>query len=458
MSRILRRSTVLASVTLVAATTGLAAATTAAASTQSLEPVRALKHRAVFDPRDIAPETIERARMTFRVDGQTKRRRVAAGRVRDAATTSTLLRLSKRSTERVRRLEVIVADEPTDPPPPAADPCQFGTFSSQNMPGACWRPYSDASPFNRQLPASIPEASGSAAMASRVGNFGPGPQIVAGGAGTEMDYDHPIYYSQSSDPIFTVHCTEPWGTCPLEGMEIRIPDKAQPAGGSDSHLAVIDQAAGWEYDLYDVNSKPAGGGTISIGWGGKTRMDNTTSDGLGSNATAAHFGLAAGVIRPAELASGQINHALAIAVKCTNGTSVAPAGSGTGRSCSSMGLSNQDAPPMGAHFFLDMSESEINALAVPEWRKVILRAMARYGMFVEDTGADYNGWSLIVESGASYTSFGQADPWVTLANDLNLPTWLADGIGRLHLFDLQGTVDWGSKLAVADPCVSQAAC
>ena len=62
-------------------------------------------------------------------------------------------------------------------------------------------------------------------------------------------------------------------------------------------MAVIDQASGWEYDFWQVESKPAGGGTISISWGGRTAIGTADADGLGSNATAAHFGLAAGVIR-----------------------------------------------------------------------------------------------------------------------------------------------------------------
>ncbi len=207
------------------------------------------------------------------------------------------------------------------------------------------------------------------AIANRVGNFGPGPQIVAGVADTGSDYDHPIYFSQPGDPVYTVHCIEYSGSCEIEGMQVGFPADARPAGGPDGHLAVIDQAAGWEYDLYNVDSKPPGGGTI-VSAGAAGLRSATNALGLDSNATAAHFGLAAGVIRPAELEQGEIDHALAISVKCTNGTSVEPAGTGTGRPCSSIGLSNHNAPPMGSHFFLDMSAQEINAPALPEWRKV----------------------------------------------------------------------------------------
>ena len=126
-------------------------------------------------------------------------------------------------------------------------------------------------------------------------------------------------------------------------------------------MAVIDQASGWEYDFWQVASKPAGGGTISISWGGRTAIGTADADGRDSNATAAHFGLAAGVIRPSELAAGEINHALFMVVKCTSGTSVYPAGPGAGSACAD----KTNAPAMGQHFFLDMTDAQIEALSVP---------------------------------------------------------------------------------------------
>ena len=67
---------------------------------------------------------------------------------------------------------------------------------------------------------------------------------------------------------------------------------------------------------------------------------------------------------------------------------------------------------MGQHFFLEMTDAQIEALSVPSWQKTILRAMARYGLYVGDTGG--GGWGIQFESGSSFTSFGQPDPWVRL--------------------------------------------
>ena len=335
------------------------------------------------------------------------------------------------------------------PAPTTPDPsCVLGNFSSVSLPGACYRPYSDSSPFNTPV-AGKPTSPNSDAIVSRMMSFSPVPDKVStNNADTAGDWAHPIYYSQPTDPVYTVDCVENWGTCEIEGMKVRIPSQARAAGGSDGHMAVIDQAGGWEYDFWQVRSKPSGGGTIAISWGGRTPVGGADADGLDSNATAAHFGLAAGMIRPAELAAGEINHALFSVVKCTNGTAVAPAGTGTGRSCSSIGLSNANAPAMGQHFYLDMTEAEINALAKPEWQKTILRAMAEYGTYVGDTGGV--GWNVMFESGSSYTSFGQPDPWVALGDKLGVPKWTNPESGRtLRVFDFQNAVDWSRELKVA---------
>ena len=56
----------------------------------------------------------------------------------------------------------------------------------------------------------------------------------------------------------------------------------------------------------------------------ETLLDRIDGNGLGSDAVAAQFGSLAGIIRPAEMKSGRIEHALALTVPCTVGF-VAPA-------------------------------------------------------------------------------------------------------------------------------------
>jgi hypothetical protein len=327
----------------------------------------------------------------------------------------------------------------------------FNGFGATAHPSASWRPYSASSPFN-QTATSAAVAPRSAQVVARTLGWGAPANLVAGAADTPDDYAHPVYYSQPTDPIVTLHATEPWGRAAIEGMQIRVPAAARPAGGTDGHLTVITPD-GWEYDLWE--SQTPRNGTLNFGWGGRIRVDG---NGLGADGTAAQFGNLAGIIRPEELAAGKINHALFIVVKCTSsdttfglgvkphragdlGSSyIYPAGKG-GSSCPS---NQTDAPPMGARFRLNMTDAQIAALPVPKWKKTVLTAFAHYGGYVGDTGGP--GFGFQFESGTSYTSFGQKDPFVSYAQSNNLPTWQ----GR-YVYGMPGDVDWSRYLQVVAP-------
>jgi hypothetical protein len=315
---------------------------------------------------------------------------------------------------------------------------------ARSWPEACWRPFADSSPFNRPIPAGAPLAGNSQAIVQRMVSLYGGPaKMTAGDADTSYDYSHPLYYPRADDPVFTLQCYETsWGTCPIEGHRIRIPDAARPAGGGDAHMAVIDEASGWEYDLYKVRSKPAGGGTLEFRWGGRTRLDG---DGLGTNATAAHFGLSAGIIRAEEMAAGKIDHALFMVVKCTSGK-VYPA-LGGGSQCAD----GSNAPAGGMRFQLAYTEAEIEALKVPGWKKTILHALRTYGAYIGDTGG--GGFNFQFESGSTYTSFGEGDRLVEWAKT---QPGVTPYKGK-YVFDLAAGVDW-SRMRVVDPCVSRGGC
>jgi hypothetical protein len=287
--------------------------------------------------------------------------------------------------------------------------------------------------------------------------FGDGMFWEGGVADTGDDWSHPLYYSQSTDPLYTIHCVT-HACLAIEGMQIRIPSAARPAGGGDGHMAVIDQVANMEYDFWQVREKPAGGGTLVVSSGGAVRIGTPDATGLGMQvapnqptATAGHYGLAAGIIRPAELAAGEIRHALFLVVKCVRSGFVYPAEQDAASKC----CNQADAPALGQHFYLAMTEAQINALAIPEWKKVVLRAIRRYGMFVGDTGGP--GFQIQAESGSSFTSFGGEDPWVTLGKQYEVPSSDSSGV-RTYSFDLRGAVDWAEHLRVVDPCVSQRTC
>jgi hypothetical protein len=327
-------------------------------------------------------------------------------------------------------------------------------FGVNSWPSALWRPYAGSSPFNL-LASGVSVHPDSAAIVQRVLSWNsqnPVGNLLAGLADTAQDYAHPTFYAQPSDPIFTLHATG--GSPSIEGMRIPVPDAARPAGGSDHHMAIVTPD-GWEYDLWNVTSKPQGGGTLVFELGGRTRIDG---NGLDSYGTAARFGNLAGVIRAQELAAGHIDHALFITVRCTStstgfgyDTRPAPGGgqsayvypaSHGGSSCSS--ADDVGAPPMGARFQLAMSDAQIQALAVPVWKKTILTALAHYGGYVGDTGGP--GFAFQFESGTTYTSFGVTDPLVTFAKANNVPTYNGS-----YVFNMANGVDWARYLRVLVP-------
>jgi hypothetical protein len=345
-------------------------------------------------------------------------------------------------------------------PPQAAAPSTRGSAAGWNgfgvgsWPSGLWRPYSGSSPFNVSAVGAVVHPD-SAGMVQRVLSWNaqnPVGNLLAGTADTSVDYAHPTFYSQPSDPIFTLHATG--GSPSIEGVRIPVPDAARAAGGADHHMAIVTPD-GWEYDLWNVISKPRGGGTLTFELGGRTRIDG---NGLDSYGTAARFGNLGGVIRAQELAAGRIEHALFITLKCTStstgfgyGTRPAPGGgqsafvypaSHGGSSCSS--ADNAGAPPMGARFQLAMSDAQIQALGVPVWKKTILTALAHYGGYVGDTGGP--GFAFQFESGTTYTSFGVADPLVTFAKANNLPTY-----NGTYVFNMATGVDWGQYLRVLTP-------
>lgn len=317
-------------------------------------------------------------------------------------------------------------------------------------PPACWRPYGPDSPFNVRLPPRPRLLSGSEGVGRQLAEWGPAQRLMLGTADTEEDFWHPIYYARPQSPVFRIRCVL-WRPCPVEGHRVRIPDEARPAAGSDAHLAVVDHSTGWEYDFWQVREKPRGGGRLVVGYGGRTRIQGS---GLGAGATAAGFGLLAGIVRPPEMDAGNIRHALFIVVRCSNGRAVYPARRGSsGSPCRQFGLAADRAPPLGARLWLSLSERGIKQLGVPRWKRVLLLALHRYGGFVGDTMNGHSSFGVGFESGASYTSFGLPDPWVRFGRS-------AGGIESdgSYILELDSGVDWGQFLRVVHPCESRGRC
>ncbi len=257
------------------------------------------------------------------------------------------------------------------PPPVTSCTPTYGSFGVGTWPPACYRPYDSTAWINRPLPVSPQIDPNSAAIVAQLNSHG-SPEDKP--AGALHDYDHPIYWSKASDPVYTISgCGGGGYSTVLNGIQIHALTSMLPGGGSDGHVAIMDQASNIEYDFWqatiDNNARTIGGtacGRLSIFGDGRVK-GQTVNGPDGDGANAAITGLYAGQIRGAEIAGGKIQHGVAVAVTCTNGTFVYPA---TGKALT---CGNANEPADGQFFQLTYSDAEIDALPVAAWKKTVLQ-------------------------------------------------------------------------------------
>jgi hypothetical protein len=156
-----------------------------------------------------------------------------------------------------------------------------------------------------------------------------------------------------------------------------VPLKAKVEAGSDRHVLVASHNCHL-YELYDAYRttrgwKAASGAVFNLN-SDKLRPDGWTS------ADAAGLPILPGLVRPAEIRSGHINHALRFTVARTQRGYIHPATHQAGSTTS------RRVPPMGARFRLKASYSlkGFHGAAL-----IILRCLKRYGMFVADNGSNW---------------------------------------------------------------------
>jgi len=329
--------------------------------------------------------------------------------------------------------------------PPVLPASGYGGFVAGNWPDARWRPYGPLSPWNLPADGAAVHPRSSEIVTNLLALYGTPAKISVGQSTMgNSDFMHPVYFAQETDPLYTISLHSAYDIAP--GEQLRMPVLAQPAKSSDGHICVI-QPNGWAYEIWQA---AVVGSSLTGSIGKKVRIDGT---GLSSAATAAHFALLAGAIRAEEWIQGQINHALFIVVaqlseafdfgfgvtKDAEGSDyVYPAEAGDST------LPGADLPPMGARLRLNYTDAEITALDIPEYRKTVVRALARRGAYIGDTGGPGIGFQAL--SGATYTSFGVFDPLVDFA--------IANGIvpnedGSCS-FEIAPGVDW-SRLQILVP-------
>ena len=175
-----------------------------------------------------------------------------------------------------------------------------------------------------------------------------------------------FYYNDESDP----------GPYP-------IPLKPQIEGGGgsdgDRHILIIQRDEKKLYELYAAEKQPdgswhAGSGAVFDLAGYTLRPAGWTS------ADAAGLAILPGLVRYAEVANGEITHAVRFTVQRTQRAYVWPA-----RHYAS-GITDITYPPMGQRFRLN---SSFNTSGYPYQARVILEALKKYGMIVADNGGNW---------------------------------------------------------------------
>lgn len=162
-----------------------------------------------------------------------------------------------------------------------------------------------------------------------------------------------------------------------------IPPEAPIEGGPDSsgdrHVLIVDRDNCLLYELYAAYPQPDGTWTAGSGAIFDLRSHALRPAGW-TSADAAGLPILPGLVRYAEVAAGEIGHALRFTAPQTQRAYVWPA-----RHFASS-LTDPRYPPMGQRFRL-RADFEISGYA-PEVQ-VILRAMQRYGVILADNGAPW---------------------------------------------------------------------
>ena len=204
-------------------------------------------------------------------------------------------------------------------------------------------------------------------------DFGPsyGAQSVPYGIPfTVVDSSHPkvnltFQYADESDPG-----PYPFGSdTPIEG--------GQDSTG-DRHAIMVDRSTCTLYELYDARYS-ASGSTAGSGATWNLGSDALRPAGW-TSADAAGLPILPGLLRPDEVASGSVTHAIRFTAARTDQSYVWPARHQAGAA------SDPSLPPMGARFRL-RSDYDISGYSAAA--QVVLRAMQHYGLILADNGSNW---------------------------------------------------------------------
>jgi hypothetical protein len=249
--------------------------------------------------------------------------------------------------------------------------------------GACPRPYTADSPWNR------PISDDEARRAQPVAIGQPGERLSS----DPTQYTNPVYDVTRRTPRVRVHVDEDYSNVVRGGrrlriadnptIEMRLPHDAEPARGTDAHIIVVERDTGDEWGTWQL--RRAGGGWratnayhYNTGWSGVPPRSRAGHPFASRGAGVPYL---AGLVRPCEIVRGRIDHALAFAYNSPSQEHVYPATKSDGQG------SGPGAVPEGTRLRLDpaLTPANLASMGCADACLTIARALQTYGMYVMDS-------------------------------------------------------------------------
>jgi hypothetical protein len=292
---------------------------------------------------------------------------------------------------------------------------------------ASTRPFGPGAAWNQRT-AGLPVHPDSAALVASLYKYSGGatPNFNL----TFTDFTYPVYDARTATGAYVVQSTDTSSN--LSGQQMPFNPAWQGSAGPDAQIIVLDPPSGREWDLWQVQFSA---GTVHVSSGSLVPGSYWSKEDGWRPSRGAGIPYLAMLVRPAEVQSGDVGHALSMPTQAVSkdGNYVAP---GTKSDGDVWGVT--DGVPEGTRFALSVSDADITAwLAgmpsdVPAQMKaslsVIARALRDYGWFVTDHGgASYFQLEDRLSAGADWAALGLGS-FVSAINGKTYPQDALDGL------------------------------
>ncbi len=285
-----------------------------------------------------------------------------------------------------------------------------GRAPGRPAPGEYVRPYGPRAPWNVPV-AELPRHPESDHYADLLWRTGCGAR--PGNFNLNFTwYTYPVYYVQDATGEYPTAIRNEWNN--LYGKTIPWNPEWQPAPGADAQVIILDPETGREWNLWQVEFRD---GVVHATNGNLVDGDYRTKEDGFPPSRGIGIQYLAMLVRPEEVAQGEIPHALSMPVSNTCGITHLPPATKQEHSHGRPGI------PEGMRFALDISEQDIEdwIASLPEG---VPGPMREYARIVAHALRDY-GWFITDTSGAAHL---QHEAWVSAG-----PRWAELGLEPLEI-------------------------